>query len=161
MHQHRTAARRALVSLLLTAAALFATAAPASADFIGGTDRPRISAGERDFGNNQAFGAPLNGGIINWHYDPVTGVITPWISGQLYLNNLSGECAQIVVKYHDSGHNEIGVRRSSRHCPPDNRSHQHTISISSFGDEDVHHVVVQLTDGFSSVEGSAVEYVYS
>jgi hypothetical protein len=161
MNPHPTTARRVLVCLALAAAAVLATAGPANAAFIGGTDRPRISESGRDFGNNQFLGAPLNGGIINWHFEPATGVITPWISGQLYVNNLSGDCAQIVVKYHDSAHNELDIRSSPRYCPSDNRSHQYTISISSYGDPDVDHVIVQLTNGYSTVVGSAVEYVWS
>jgi hypothetical protein len=161
MNPPSAALRRALVCLLLVTSTLLVTGGPANAVIVGSTDRPRISTSGRDFGNNQFAGAPLNGGIVNWDLNTATGTITPWISGQLYLNNLKDECAEIVVKYHDSAHNELGVRSSPTYCPNDNKSYQYTISISSFGDPDVDHVIIQLTDGFGNTVGSAVEYIWS
>jgi quercetin dioxygenase-like cupin family protein len=57
------------------------------------TDRPKISAGDRDFGNKDIFGI-LSGGIVNWDETPsgtrsMCPVSTPWISGILYVNNLA------------------------------------------------------------------------
>jgi hypothetical protein len=71
----------------------------------------------------------------------------------------------VVVKYHNTAHDELGVEDSPLYCPTDNRSHQYTISISSFGDPDVDHVIIQLNgqnaNGSWTTVGSAVEYIWS
>ena len=156
--------RRGLIGLLLAAGLLVGVAGPANAVIVGVADRPKISASGRDFGNNQFLGAPLNGGIVNWDMDPFTGVITPWISGQMYLNNMEDDCTRIFVIYHDASGNELGTRQSPQQCPNDNKSYQYTISISSFGDPDVDHVHIRLegddTGSWLSY-GQATEYVWS
>jgi hypothetical protein len=154
--------RRGLIGLLLAAGLLVGVASPANAVIVGNTDRPKISASGRDFGNNFFISGPLNGGIVNW--DLTNNVITPWISGQLYLNNMDNDCTRIWVIYHDSSGDELGTRQSSWYCPSDNRSHQYTISISSFGDPDVDHVHIRLegddTGSWLSY-GQATEYIWS
>lgn len=150
--------RRALAALLLATGMLLALAGQASATIDPNrTDRPRMSGPNRDFGNNQFLGSPLNGGIVNWDVNS-SGVITPWVSGQLYLNNLAGECTQVAVVYHDSAHNQLATRNSGQFCHSDNRSDQHTISISSYGSADVDHIVIQIKDGAYTTVNSVVEY---
>ena len=58
-------------------------------------DRPKISAGDRDFGNKDIFGI-LSGGIVNWD-ETDSGTrstcpkFTPWVSGILYVNTFGGK----------------------------------------------------------------------
>ena len=60
------ALRAALVVPLLMGSALVASAGHASASINpDNVDRPKISAGDRDFGNKDIFGI-LSGGIVNW-----------------------------------------------------------------------------------------------
>ena len=91
------ALRAALVVPLLMGRALVASAGHASASINpDNVDRPKISAGDRDFGNKDIF-AILSGGIVNWdETDSGTRSMcpkfTPWVSGILYVNNLA--CSQ-------------------------------------------------------------------
>ena len=67
-------------------------------------DGPKISAGDRDFGNKDIFGI-LSGGIVSWdETDPGTRSMcpkfTPWISGILYVNNLAWQSTRVEVDYH-------------------------------------------------------------
>ena len=60
------AVRAALVVPLLMGGALLASAGHAKASINpDNVDRPKISAGDRDFGNKDIFGI-LSGGIVNW-----------------------------------------------------------------------------------------------
>ena len=100
------ALRAAVVVPLLAASALVASVGHASASINpDNVDRPEISAGDRDFGNKDFWGF-LSGGIVNWD-ETDSGTrstcpkFTPWISGILYLNNLSHESTRVEVDYHD------------------------------------------------------------
>jgi hypothetical protein len=82
------ALRGALVVPLLMGSALVASAGHASASINpDNVDRPKISAGDRDFGNKDVFGI-LSGGIVNWD-EIASGTrsmcpkFTPWVSGIL------------------------------------------------------------------------------
>ena len=76
--------RAALVVPLLMGSALVASAGHASASINpDNVDRPKISAGDRDFGNKDIFGI-LSGGIVNWdETDSGTRSMcpkfTPWV----------------------------------------------------------------------------------
>jgi hypothetical protein len=72
------ALRAALVVPLLMGSALVASAGHASASINpDNVDRPKISAGDRDFGNKDIFGI-LSGGIVNWdETDPGTRSMCP------------------------------------------------------------------------------------
>jgi hypothetical protein len=96
------ALRAALVVPLLMGSALVASAGHASASINpDNVDRPKISAGDRDFGNKDIFGI-LSGGIVNWdETDSGTRSMcpkfTPWVSGILYVNNLAWQSTRIEV----------------------------------------------------------------
>jgi hypothetical protein len=146
--------RRVLAGLALTAGMLFVAAAPANAAIVA-TDRPLISGPDRDFGNNLFLGTPLNGGIINW--DVTGNIVTPLISGQLWLNNLSGVCHRVRVVYHDAAHNEIGTSETGLKCPPNNRTNQYVISIIPFGAPGINHVIIQIQQQNSNGSFSTVD----
>ncbi len=159
--------RRSLTALLLAGGVALAAAGEADASVdTSRTDRPLISAGNLDFGNNLTLGVPLNGGIVN--YDVVNGVITPWVSGQLYINNAKDTCTRVEVDYHDTAHNELHTWDSSGYCVSDNASYQEVISDSAFGSADVDHVIIKIdtrkkSDPVSAYRtvGTAVEYYSS
>ena len=167
------APRAVVVALLPVVGAMLASAGQASATIDPNeTDRPKISAGDRDFGNNLFAGAPLNGGIVNWDVTPhppeyahdrtnYCDVVTPWVSGQLYVNNLAWESTRVSVLYHDHSHGLLYPWHSPTFTPVDNKSHQYTISDSAYGDSDVDHIVIQIeksVNGTWTAVGSAVEY---
>jgi hypothetical protein len=143
-------APRIVVTVLVAVGALLAAPGQANATIDPNeTDRPKISAGDRDFGNNLFAGAPLNGGIVNWDRGPYVDrslcpIFTPWISGQLYVNNVAWESTRIEVDYHDPGHTELHVWDSAPFKPVDNKSHQYTISDSVYGDTNLDHVIIKI-----------------
>jgi hypothetical protein len=111
-------------------------------------DRPKISAGDRDFGNKDIFGI-LSGGIVNWdETDPGTRSVcpkfTPWIGGILYVNNLAWQSTRVEVDYHDFKHNELYTWDSATFTPVDNKKHEYVISDAVYGSEDVDHIIIKI-----------------
>lgn len=160
------AVRAALIAPLLAASALVASAGHASATInTNETDRPKISAGDRDFGNKDIFGF-LSGGIVNWdETDSGTRstcpLFTPWISGILYINNLADQSTRVEVAYHDSAHHILHTWDSASFTPVDNKKHEYVISDSVYGDTELDHVVIRIqayeVNAWKTV-GSAIEY---
>src|ERR1700748_3982507 len=118
--------RAALVVPLLVGSALVASARHASASITpDNVDRPKISAGDRDFGNKDIFGI-LSGGIVNWD-ETDSGTrsmcpkLTPWVSGILYVNNLAWQSTRVEVDYHDSAPVELYTWASATFTPTDNK----------------------------------------
>ena len=132
------ALRAALVVPLLMGSALVASAGHASASINpDNVDRPKISAGDRDFGNKDIFGI-LSGGIVNWdETDSGTRSMcpkfTPWVSGILYVNNLAWQSTRVEVDYHDFSHNELHTWDSATFTPVDNKKHEYVISDAVYG----------------------------
>jgi hypothetical protein len=106
--------------------ALVALASHASASINpDNVDRPKISAGDRDFGNKDIFGI-LSGGIVNWDETDsgtrsTSPKFTPWVSGILYVNNLAWQSTRVEVDYHDFSHNEPHTWDSATFTPVDNK----------------------------------------
>jgi hypothetical protein len=160
------AVRAALVAPLLAASALVASAGHASATInTNETDRPKISAGDRDFGNKDWLGI-LSGGIVNWDETnsgtrDTCPLFTPWISGILYVNNLAWQSSRVEVQYHDSAHIELYTWDSKTYQPTDNKEHQYVISDSAFGSVELDHVIIKIQafeNGSWKDVGTAVEY---
>jgi hypothetical protein len=160
------ALRAAVVVPLLAASALVASVGHASATInTNNTDRPKISAGDRDFGNKDFLGF-LSGGIVNWD-ETDSGTrstcpkFTPWISGILYLNNLSHQSTRVEVDYHDSRHNELYTWDSASFMPVDNKKHEYVISDAVYGSYDLDHIIIKIDafeNGSWKTKGTAVEY---
>jgi len=160
------ALRAALVVPLLMGSALVASAGHAGATVnTNETDRPKISAGDRDFGNKDIFGF-LSGGIVNWDETAppdrnTCPTFTPWISGILYVNNLAWQSTRVEVQYHDSAHIELYTWDSKTYQPADNKTHEYVISDSAFGSDELDHVIIKIQafeDGSWKDVGTAVEY---
>jgi len=146
--------------------ALVASAGHASASINpDNVDRPKISAGDRDFGNKDIFGI-LSGGIVNWdETDSGTRSMcpkfTPWVSGILYVNNLAWQSTRVEVDYHDFSHNELHTWDSATFTPVDNKKHEYVISDAVYGSEDVDHIIIKIDafeNGSWKTKGTAVEY---
>jgi hypothetical protein len=160
------ALRAAVVVPLLAASALMASVGHASATInTNDTDRPKISAGDRDFGNKDFWGF-LSGGIVNWD-ETDSGTrstcpeFTPWISGILYVNNLPHESTRVEVDYHDSRHNELYTWDSATFTPVDNKKHEYVISDAVYGSYDLDHIIIKIDafeNGSWKTKGTAVEY---
>jgi hypothetical protein len=160
------ALRAAVVVPLLAASALVASVGHASATInTNDTDRPKISAGDRDFGNKDFLGF-LSGGIVNWD-ETDSGTrstcpkYTPWISGIPYLNTLSHQSTRVEVDYHDSRHNELYTWDSASFMPVDNKKHEYVISDAVYGSYELDHIIIKIDafeNGSWKTKGTAVEY---
>lgn len=158
----KTLQRSTIIRSLATAAAAVAiasvAAAPASAYTI---DRPKITDSGIDFGTNwDTFGAPLNGGYLYWNVN-AAGVVTPHLTGNLYLKNSNGTCARMQIDYYDVAHNLITTKTGGRVCATSNALHTWSVNLQPFGANNVHHVHVstttETTPGVFQIVGTAVE----
>lgn len=142
MSVRRPAATRvARAAAVLTAVgALVGLATPAHAVVLD-TDRPHITAQELDFGTNWFAGAPLNGGFLNW--DVTSGVVTPILTGNLYINNASGTCARMQMVYWN-GTTKMTTKNGALKCANDGSLHTFSINMSPFADKDITKVTVRL-----------------
>ena len=106
--------RSSVVRSLATAAAAVAiaavTAGPAAAWPV---DHPRVLGPHIDFGSNwnAALTAPTAGGNLRW--DTTGGIVTPTLSGKLFMNNVNGLRGQLRIDYYDAAHNRITLRHST------------------------------------------------
>jgi hypothetical protein len=143
------ALRTALIIPLLATSALLASTGHAHATINpADVDRPKISAGDLDFGNKDIFGI-LSGGIVNWDMTPgspgACDVATPWISGLLYADNQKGKSSRILVDFHDASHKNLHTWHSGSVTPADNGSYYAVISDTDFwGSSDLDHIVIRL-----------------
>jgi len=158
----KTLQRSKIIRSLATAAAAVAiaslAAAPASAQ-----DRPKITNQYVDFGINWGpFGAPLYGGYLYWNVN-AAGVVTPHLTGNLYINNSNGKCARMRIDYYDAAHNWITVKTGGKVCATSNALHTWSVNLQPFGANNVYHVHVSTTEetapgsGVFDVLGTAVE----
>lgn len=147
---HRTAAGIAgvLGAATLGLAAVTAAVAPASATVVD-EDRPKVTERHFDFGKNWTLSGPRNGGYLDW--DQVDGVMTPRLSGYLYLTD--HECGRVRVQYYDNDsgeHDLIGTSYSATYCAPGNGKTQWWIEKESFSSSLVDHVHVDLQEQTAS-----------
>src|SRR5690349_24088937 len=121
------ALRAPLVVPLLMGSALVASAGHAGATVnTNETDRPKISAGDRDFGNKDIFGF-LSGGIVNWDETAppdrnTCPTFTPWISGILYVNNLAWQSTRVEVDYQEAVRRTLTRPQHEPRCHESSRS---------------------------------------
>ena len=103
-HRPDLAAAAAAVAVTTVAAA------PASAWPV---DHPRIVGPHVDFGSNWngAAAEPTDGGNLYW--DTTDGVVTPTLSGRLFMNNVDGLRARLRIDYYDAAHDRITLRHST------------------------------------------------
>ena len=110
----KTVQRSTVVRSLTTAAAALAiiavAAAPASAWPV---DHPKIVGPHVDFGSNWngAAAEPNDGGNLEW--DTTGGIVTPTLSGRLFMNNVDGLRGRLRIDYYDAAQNRITLRHST------------------------------------------------
>jgi hypothetical protein len=92
-----------------TALAIVAVGAPASALAVG---HPLIAGGDVDFGRDwdPVLSDPLNGGDLHADPDPFTGIVTPRLSGRLYMTNSAGLRGRVRMEYLDAAGGTITSR---------------------------------------------------
>jgi hypothetical protein len=124
-------------------------------------DRPRITERHIDFGTHWTVSGPRNGGYLDW--DEVDGVMTPELSGYLYLTD--EECGRVQVEYYDNDageHDLLETDETSRFCAPGNGKTQWWVVLDDYDSSLVDHVHVDVqtenADGsFSDVGDGDIE----
>ena len=164
----RRAVRTAVLVPSLLVGALVMSAGSASASINpDDVDRPKISAGDRDFGNKDWLGI-LSGGIVNWDVTwngagrSQCPVYTPWISGILYVKNSAWTSTRVEVDYHDSQHYLEHLWDSASFKPVDDKKHEYVISDTDlYGSTTLDHIIIKIDvyqNGSWQTVGTAVEY---
>jgi hypothetical protein len=117
----------------------------ASATYTANTfsDAVKITEDGVDFGSSGfSLGQPTGDGWVSWGV--YNGVVTPRLTGTVHLNNSSGACARMNIRYlTESGaflHSEPG----GTVCAPDNGHHAWSADLSPYGSTQIGQVTIQL-----------------
>ena len=106
-------------------------------------DKVKITADGVDFGDLQFdLGAPLGHGNMSWDLDGA--VVAPHLSGGLHLNNSSGVCARINLRYYTAAGTFLTKRADEEFCADDNGHTFRIIDISPHASNKIAKVKVQL-----------------
>ena len=99
-------------SLATAAAALALTAVAAAPASAWPVDHPKVVGPHLDFGSNWngALAEPTDGGNLYW--DTTGGVVTPTLSGRLFMNNVDGLRGRLRIDYFDAAHKRVALRHS-------------------------------------------------
>jgi hypothetical protein len=156
--------RSTVVRSLATAAAALAittvAAAPASAWPV---DHPRIPGPHVDFGSNWngAASEPNDGGRLYW--DTTGGVVTPTLSGRLFMNNVDGLRGRLRIDYYDAAQNRITLRHSTWRTAAAGFNAFDFVDFAPFGASNVYGVEVstQIEDAAGDIHtvGSVLETI--
>ena len=85
----------------------------------------------------------LSGAFIVWSIDG-NARITPTITGHLHLNNSSGACARIKVRYRTEGGALLTTDESEQLCASDNGHHDRFVKVDDWGSDKLGEIKVQL-----------------
>ena len=141
----KTTPRSTIVRSLAAAAAALAitavAAAPASAWPV---DHPKIVGQHLDFGSNWngAAAEPNDGGNLYW--DTTGGVVTPTLSGKLFMNNVDGLRGRLRIDYFDAAHDRITLRHSTWRTAAAGFNAFDFVDFAPFGASNVYGVEVSL-----------------
>jgi hypothetical protein len=120
-------------------------------------DKVKITADGVDFGDlSFDLGAPLGHGDMSWKLDGVD--VAPRLLGGLHLNNSSGVCARINLRYYTQAGAFLTKRADDEMCAQDNGHHSRIIDFSPHASNKIAEVKVQLqtqaSNGSWNVAGS-------
>jgi hypothetical protein len=126
------------------------------------TDRPKITESGFDFGLHwDTIAAPLNGGHLDW--DVTSGVVTPILTGNLYLKHVANVCAWMHIEYQDASHNSLAKKDGSHHCADTNSMQQFAVNLSPYSSPYITRVLISIehenTDGSVSKIGQQTWYL--
>ncbi len=122
------------------------------------SDNVKITEDGVDFGNSSfSLGQPTGSGSVSWRLDD--GVVTPHLTGTLWINNSSGVCSRMNIRYLTEGGTFVTERSGGTVCASDNGLHSFSVDLDPFDSNKVGKVKVQLqtqgTNGSYSTAGSA------
>jgi hypothetical protein len=136
----------------------------ASSDDIVRTSRDDVKITEDgvDFGDSGwSLGAPTDDGDIYWGL--TGGVVTPILTGAIHLNNSSGVCARMNLRYLTEGGTFLTARAGGTVCAGDNGHHSWSVDLSPYSSDRIGQVKVQLqtlaANGSWLVAGSQTESI--
>ena len=107
-------------------------------------DPVKISEDGVDFGATNTFlgNAPTGSGTMHWTL--IDGQVTARLTGSLYINNSSGVCSRMNLRYLTSGGTFLTSRSGGEVCADDNGLHQFTVDLDPYTSNKVGKVDVQL-----------------
>ena len=120
-------------------------------------DKVKITEEGVDFGDlSFDLGAPLGHSDMSWELDGAE--VAPRLLGGLHLNNSSGVCARINLRYYTAAGTFLTKRAEDEMCAEDNGHHFRIIDISPYESSKIAKVKVQLqtqaSNGSWNVAGS-------
>jgi hypothetical protein len=122
-------------------------------------DNVKITEDGVDFGSSSfGVGAPTGSGEIDWDLDD--GDVTPRLTGSLHLNNSSGVCARVNLRYLTEAGTFLTARAGGSKCADDNGHHSWSVDLDPHTSNKIGQVRVQLqtqgNDGSWNTAGSDV-----
>jgi hypothetical protein len=105
-------------------------------------DKVKITADGVDFGNLMFDLGEPGHGDMSWDLDGA--VLAPHLSGGLHLNNSSGVCARINLRYYTSAGTFLTKRADEEFCADDNGHTFRIIDISPHASNKIGKVKIQL-----------------
>jgi hypothetical protein len=106
-------------------------------------DNVKITEDGVDFGGSGwGTGAPSGSGAMVWKLDD--GDVTPNLEGFLHLNNSSGVCARVKLRYFTDAGLLLTTREDDAYCASDNGHHSWWIDFEPYESNKVGEVRVQL-----------------
>ena len=107
-------------------------------------DSVKITEDGVDFGATRTFlgNAPTGSGTMHWTL--IDGQVTARLTGSIYINNSSGVCSRMNLRYLTSGGAFLTSRSGGEVCADDNGLHQFTVDLDPYTSNKVGKVDVQL-----------------
>jgi hypothetical protein len=107
-------------------------------------DSVKITEDGVDFGATDTFflSGPTGSGTMHWTL--IDGKVTPRLTGSIYLNNSSGVCSRMNLRYLTSSGSFVDSRAGGQVCADDNGLHQFTVDLDPYSSNKIGKVQVQL-----------------
>lgn len=106
-------------------------------------DKVKITEDGVDFGSSGfAAGVPTGSGEVAW--DLRAGNVTPRLTGYLHLNNSSGVCARMRIRYLTETGSFLIAKTGGEVCADDNGHHQWSVDLSPYDSNKIGKVEIQL-----------------
>lgn len=107
-------------------------------------DDVKITEDGFDFGSTGwGLGVPSGDGTMTWSIAS-NGVVSPRLTGGIHINNSSGECARMNLRYLTEGGSFIDSKPGGTVCAPDNGHHVWSVNLAPTGSSQIGKVQVQL-----------------
>jgi hypothetical protein len=106
-------------------------------------DNVKITADGVDLGvHDLAFGEPTSPAEMTWSLSDEG--VRPSLQGDVMLNNSSGVCARVNLKYMTDAGYVLWEEAGREYCAPDNDLHRYGFTLGSLRSDDLDKVKVQL-----------------